>query len=102
MSDDSGPDSYDVTAQWTTAPDRNLVTLTCKSREPREAQDIMDTLKPIIDERLDDESLIAELEQLADEFIRQRTGDAAVDQAFENAGSRIYRLLADYRGDEGE
>jgi endogenous inhibitor of DNA gyrase (YacG/DUF329 family) len=39
---------------------------------------------------------ISELEQLADEFIKQRTGHAEVDQAYENAGSRIYRLIADY------
>jgi hypothetical protein len=67
-SDDSDPTSYDVTAQWTTNPDRNLITLTCKSREPQEAQDFMDTLKPIIDNCLCDDSLIEELEQLADEW----------------------------------
>lgn len=39
---------------------------------------------------------VSELEQLADEFIKQRTGNAEVDQAYENAGSRIYRLIAEY------
>jgi len=40
---------------------------------------------------------IEELEALADEWIRQQTGRAEVDQAYENAGSRLYRLIGEYK-----